>query len=109
MKSYILPLLCSGALIIASCGSDTEGGKSTPIDSTVQNGTAPVDYQGGTPTETIDTTMQRRDAMRGDTMGQSTAPMNQPNGNGANSSNTTDKRTTSGSSANGDADGDRKR
>lgn len=109
MKSYFMPLLGAVMIALASCGNNSEGGSSTPIDSTVQNGTAPVNYQEGTPTTTIDTTIQQRDAMRGDTMNQSTSMSNQPNGNGANSSNTTDKRTTSGSSANGDADGDRKR
>ncbi len=109
MTRNILNLLCAGSLLLGACSNNRESGTSTPIDSTVRSGTAPVNYQAGMPDNTTDTSIRQRDAMRGDTMGQRTSAPNQPNGNGTNSSNTTDKRTTSGSSANGDADGDRKR
>jgi hypothetical protein len=56
--------------------------------------------------------MQQHDARMQDSIrsgGGGTLPQNQPVGNGTNSSNTTDKTTTSGSANHGDADKDRKK
>lgn len=106
MKTLAKTLLAATFFIaFASCGN-SESGQSTPIDSTVQNGTAPVQYSEGTPESTADTTIQQRDAMRGDTMNQGRGTAT---GNGTNSSNTSDARTTTGSANHGDADGDRKK
>lgn len=92
MKTFIAALLLGIGISAASC-NNSETGSSTPVDSTVQNGTAPVDYQSGAGGMTADTTMQHRDDLTSDTMGQSrmqtpTAPA---------TGNTTDPRTTSGS------------
>jgi hypothetical protein len=101
-------ILCS----LSACGN-SEGGQTAPIDSTNLNGTAPAQYSEGTPGTTVDTTVHQRDANIKDTLSggtnQKTLPQNKPQGNGANTSNTTDARTTTGSANNGDADMDRKR
>lgn len=107
MKSST-PILLSSAILLlflASC-SDTTGGKSTPTDSTVNNGQAPVQYSEGTPATPVDTTNNQRteqlnaarDQMRSDTSNQ---PPHASTGSGA--SNTTDKRTTTGSANDGKA------
>jgi hypothetical protein len=77
------------------------------------NGTGPVQYSEVTPDTPTDTTIQAHDQRMRDTMAgqpnQKTLPQNTPVGNGSNTSNTTDARTTSGSANNGDADKDRKK
>ncbi len=102
--------LSTAIVLMALCGagacSDSTGGKSTPIEQTKENGAAPVQQTEGTPTTTIDTTMQQhtdqiktgQDMQRIDT---STMPPHASAGSGA--SNTTDKRTTSGSANDGKA------
>ncbi len=97
MKRYILPALFAGAMLAASCGGNTEGGASTPTDSTNNTGAAPVNYEAGTPEQTVPQTTVQSDAVTSDTNGTAGAAMNGQAGQNANSSNTTDKRTTSGS------------
>jgi hypothetical protein len=100
--------LLSSILVFSACGSDTTGGQSTPIDSTNQSGVAPAQEVEGTPTSPVDPTVQARDQYQQDTLG-NRAGTTPPAGNGTNTSNTTDARTTTGSSNQGDADGDRKK
>jgi hypothetical protein len=110
MKSFNLAILALACCALAACGG--ESGSSTSIDSTNNLGTAPAQYTEGTPENRIDTSMQGHDARMKDTIrsgGAGTLPQNQPVGNGTNSSNTTDKTTTSGSANHGDADKDRKK
>jgi hypothetical protein len=58
MKTFsVLSLTFGVALAISSCNNDTSG-RGTPIDSTNDHGTAPVQYEAGTPDHTVDTTMQ---------------------------------------------------
>jgi hypothetical protein len=95
-------------LVLAACGDSGDNAQSAPIDSTNQSGIAPAQPVEGTPGSTIDPTVQARDQYQQDTLGDrsGTPP---PVGNGTNTSNTSDARTTTGSSNNGDADGDRKK
>jgi hypothetical protein len=95
------------ALFATACNNRTSG-SSAPIDSSNQAGMSEAQYTEGNPGPTIDTTVQSRDQYSRDTLGQR-AQQTQPTGNGTNSSNTSDARTTSGSANHGDADGDRKR
>jgi hypothetical protein len=104
---FSFSVLIVGCAMFAACGDNTSG-VSTPIDSVNQAGKSDVQYTEGTPTTTIDTTIQARDQYSRDTLG-NRAGQTQPSGNGTNSSNTSDARTTSGSSNNGDADKDRKK
>lgn len=98
-------------LLLASCGNDTtEGAKSTPVDSTNMSGTAPVEYTAADSGigDNATTTAPMHSMSGGDSV-QNANNYQRPTGQGANTSNTTDKRTTSGSANNGDADGDIKR
>ena len=115
MNKRILTVI-AGALMLAggaSCGDSSEGGQSAPIDSTNQNGTAPAQYSEGTPDTRTDTTIHQHDANIKDSLSggpaQRTLPQNTPQGNGSNTSNTTDRKTTTGSANDGDADRDRKK
>lgn len=115
MKFFsMLSLTLGAALAISSCGNDSEYGRSTQLDSTKNQGTAPVDYSAGRPTQTTDTHQVSPSGEAAVEARQQAQQSNDPNGptsnsNGANTSNTTDRTTTSGSANNGDADGDRKR
>ena len=108
MKNITLTItaILLAAIVTTSCINRT-GGSSTPIDSSNQAGRSEAQYGEGQPASTIDTTVQARDQYSRDTLGQRARQV-QPNGNGSNSSNTSDARTTSGSANNGDADKDRK-
>jgi hypothetical protein len=108
MKTLAKTLLAATLFTAFASCDNSEGGQSTPIDSTIQNGTAPAQYSEGTPETTIDTTIHKHDDMQRDTMNQGRA-RGTASGNGTNSSNTSDARTTTGSANNGDADGDRKK
>lgn len=58
MKTFsMLSLTLGVALATASCNNST-GGRGTPIDSTNDHGTAPVQYEAGMPETPVDTTMQ---------------------------------------------------
>lgn len=102
----------AGTLLLAifalSACNDGSKGSSVPVDSTNASGTAPVDYSAGQPTNTADYSTAGRDQYSSDTLGDR-AGQTQPTGNGTNTSNTSDARTTAGSANNGDADRDRKR
>ncbi len=103
---HISPLAIAMAVALTACGNGSETGSSTPIDSTNMSGVAPAQYSEGTSGPTIDTTIHRHDSTMADTNGRAALG---PQGMGANTSNTTDRRTTSGSANSGDADGDRKK
>lgn len=100
-------------LTLSACGDSSEGGQTAPIDSTNAAGIAPAQYSEGTPENRVDTTIYQHDANMKDTLSggreQRTLPQNRPQGNGSNTSNTTDARTTTGSANQGDADKDHKR
>jgi len=104
---FSITSLIIGCTMFAACDDNT-GGTSTPIDSVNQTGKSAVQYSEGSPTTTIDTSIQARDQYSSDTLG-TRAGQTQPSGNGTNTSNTSDARTTSGSANNGDADKDRKK
>ena len=111
MNTRRTTLLAAALLsVLTSCG-DSQNAVNTPIDSTNVNGTAPADYTEGGTNPQLDTSSARHDAYVRDTVtaSQRTLPQNMPQGRGANTSNTTDQRTTSGSANNGDADKDRKK
>ncbi len=101
---FLITAVCLLATGSFTACSDTTGGHSTPIEAIKENGVAPVQQTEGTPGTTIDTTMQRhtdqiktgQDMQRLDT---SAMPPHASAGSGA--SNTTDRRSTSGSSNEG--------
>lgn len=99
MKTFSKLSLSIGiALAIASCNNST-GGRETPIDSTNDYGTAPVQYEAGNPDVKTDTTMHtqpmdqkaRQDAS-------ANRSLDQPATSAAPSPSNTDRATTSGSS-----------
>jgi hypothetical protein len=94
--------------LLSACGDANDNAQSAPIDSTNQSGIAPAQPTEGTTMTTTDPTVHARDQYQQDTLGNrsGTTP---PVGNGTNTSNTSDARTTTGSSNTGDADGDRKK
>jgi hypothetical protein len=102
----------TGAFLLALCAlnscSNSGGGNSIPVDSTNATGAAPVDYSADNPGSPADYSNTARDQYNRDTLGDR-AGQTEPVGNGTNTSNTSDARTTPGSANNGDADGDRKR
>lgn len=112
MKRIVKTALVSGIfLTLAACGNDTtEGAKSTPVDSTNMTGAAPVQYTSGDSGigDNARTTAPMHSLSSGDSI-QNRNNYQEPTGQGTNTSNTTDRRTTSGSANNGDADGDIKR
>src|SRR5690349_17079962 len=66
--SLSLTALFVAATFFSACNDNT-GGSSTPIDSVNQAGKSDVQYSEGTPTTTIDTTIQARDQYSRDTLG----------------------------------------
>lgn len=107
-KSFFNAVIALLAISAFAACSSPNGGKSVPVDSTNATGAAPVDYSAGNPGSPADYSNAARDQNSRDTLGDR-AGQTQPNGNGTNTSNTTDARTTNGSANNGDADGDRKK
>jgi len=103
MKNFSTYSISLGiALVIGTSCNNQEGAKSTPIDATNEAGAAPVQYQGGSPDMTIDTTMQtvptdkraRQDNQNNRSMQDAQSGNNN---NQQAQSNTTDPKTTSGS------------
>jgi hypothetical protein len=103
------PIIIAAATccMLASCGN--EAGRSTSIDSTNNNGIAPAQYSEGAPETRIDTSIKQHDAKMRDSVAGTQNTSANPVGTGTNTSNTTDKTTTSGSANHGDADKDRKK
>lgn len=99
MKTFsMLSLTLGVALIAGSCNNST-GGRGTPIDSTNDYGTAPVQYESGAPTTPVDTTMHSQPAdqrSRQDNSVNNSMP--QTSDTTAPAPSNTDKSTTSGSS-----------
>lgn len=107
MKTFSMLSLSLGiALVVgaSSCNnSSSDGARTVPMDSTNDAGAAPVQYQGGTPEQTTDTTMQSNTMeMRARQDNANARSMQEAQGANANGnqpeSNTTDPKTTSGSS-----------
>lgn len=102
MRTFsMLALTLGSAIIIGTSCNNSGGGRSTPLDSTNDLGTAPVQYQGGTPDVTVDSTMQSAPYEKRDRQDNSNArSMQEAQGNQPGQpaqSNTTDPKTTSGS------------
>ncbi len=102
MKAFSMLSLTFGvALMLGTSCNNREGAHSTPLDSTNDLGTAPVQYQSGTPDRTTDSTMQttptdkraRQDSGNIRSMNDAQGGEKQPPAR----SNTTDAKSTSGS------------
>jgi len=107
MKSLsLLSIILGMGMMVASCNDGSSNARSTPIDSTNDQGKAPVEYSAGTPENKIDTTMQSQPldqtSRQNNNAHVPTAATNaQPDTTSA-TGNTTDKKTTSGSANNGE-------
>lgn len=104
MKTFsMLSLTIGMALAVGSCNNST-GGRETPIDSTNDYGTAPVQYESGNPDVKTDTTMHSQpmdQKARQDASAERS--MAQPATSAAPSPSNTDRATTSGSSNGSDS------
>ena len=105
MKSFSMLSLTIGVALATSACNNTSGGGATPIDSTNDNGTAPVQYSQGNPENRTDSTMQSQpmdQKARQDNSAE--ASMQHPSTNMSEASpvspSNTDSSTTSGSSNN---------
>jgi hypothetical protein len=106
MKTFSMLSLTLGiALVTGVSCSNQEGGREVPIDSTNDLGTAPAQYQSTTQGPKVDTTMQSQPyeqrARQDQANERSMQEAQQGNGNAQPpQSNTTDPKTTSGSTNN---------
>ena len=99
----MLSLTIGVALATSACNNST-GGRATPIDSTNDNGTAPVQYSQGNPENKTDSTMHSQPmdqkARQDNSAEASMQPATDMSGASPASPSNTDSSTTSGSSNN---------
>lgn len=93
MKLFILPAILALTMAAASCGN-TESGSGTTADSTMQSGAAPGEYHTGAAGAPVDTSTPGSEQFTSDTAGLAPGAAGGPF-----PSNTTDRKTTSGSEA----------